>query len=93
MTAKLTSKNRASRRFRWLEKFLAIIGLINLVLVCFDLSYIPRRDFYLQTTPSLTQLYDSVKGINPSPETESYLERVQALEAQVVATDGLPIII
>jgi len=86
MTAKFTSKNRSSRRFRWLEKFLAIIGLINLILVCFDLSYIPWRDFYWQTIPSLTQLYDPVKGIKPHPETENYLERIEALEMQVVAT-------
>lgn len=86
MTAKITSKTRSSHRFHWLEKLLAIIGLINLVLVYFDLSYIPWQDFYLQTIPSLTQLYDPVKGIKPHPETGSYLERVQALETQVVAT-------
>lgn len=28
-------------------------------------------------------------GIKPHPETESYLERVQALETQVVATTGM----
>lgn len=54
MTAKITSKTRSSHRFHWLEKLLAIIGLINLVLVYFDLSYIPWQDFYLQTIPSLT---------------------------------------
>lgn len=85
MTAKLVAKSRPSHRFRWLEKFLAIIGLINLALVCFDLSYIPWRDFYLHI-PSLTQLYDPIKGIKPHPETKIYLEQVQALEAQVVAT-------
>jgi len=32
----------------WFEKIMAIIALINLILVFFDLTYIPLRDFWLQ---------------------------------------------
>lgn len=36
-----------SRRILWFERLMAIIALINLLLVVFDLSYIPLRDFWL----------------------------------------------
>lgn len=74
------------RRYPWRERGIAILALINLVLVVFDLTYLYSRDFYLQTIPSLTRLYDPVKGIQPHPETENYLAQVAALEAQVVVT-------
>lgn len=32
----------------WFEKLMAILALINLLLVLFDMSYIPLRDFWLQ---------------------------------------------
>ena len=74
------------RRYPWRERAIAILGLLNLGLVFFDLSYLSRRDFYLQIIPSLTQLYDPIKGIKPHPETENYLERADALETQIVTT-------
>ena len=55
-------------------------------LVFFDISYLYARDFYLQAIPSLTQLYDPVKGVKPHPSTENYLQEVENLEAQVVAS-------
>ncbi len=36
-----------TRRIVWFERLMAIIALINLLLVFFDLSYIPLRDFWL----------------------------------------------
>ncbi|NEO96354.1 MAG: hypothetical protein F6K56_41955, partial [Moorea sp. SIO3G5] len=36
-----------TRRILWFERLMAIIALINLLLVFFDLSYIPLRDFWL----------------------------------------------
>ncbi|AOY83960.1 hypothetical protein BJP36_32595 [Moorena producens JHB] len=36
-----------TRRILWFERLMAIIALINLLLVVFDLSYIPLRDFWL----------------------------------------------
>ncbi len=52
----------------------------------FDISYLYARDFYLQAIPSLTQLYDPIKGIKPHPSTRNYLQQVENLEAQVVAS-------
>jgi len=74
------------RRYPWRERGIAILALINLLLVVFDLTYLYSRDFYLQIIPSLTRLYDPVKGIQPHPETENYLAQVAALEAQVVVS-------
>ncbi|MES1024492.1 hypothetical protein ABN584_16505 [Gloeocapsa sp. BRSZ] len=74
------------RRYPWRERGIAILALINLILVIFDLTYLYSRDFYLQTIPSVTRLYDPVKGIQPHPETESYLAQVAALETQVALT-------
>ncbi len=70
---------------RWLARLLAIVALVNFCLVLFDLSYIPWRDFYLQKVPSLTQLYDPIKGIKPHRETQRYLNKVNQLE-QLIQT-------
>ncbi|MBF2019344.1 MAG: hypothetical protein IGR93_04300 [Hydrococcus sp. C42_A2020_068] len=73
-------------RDRYFQKLIAIVGFLNLILVFFDLTYIPWRDFYLQILPALTQIYDPVKGIEPHPETQNYLDKVDALQAQVLQT-------
>jgi len=65
---------------------MAILATLNLGLVLFDLSYVPWRDFYLRTTPRLTQVYDSIKGIEPHRETLNYLNVVNALKEQVSQT-------
>lgn len=36
------------RRSLWFERLMALLALANLLLVLFDLSYIPLRDFWLQ---------------------------------------------
>lgn len=71
---------------RWLARLLAIVALVNFCLVLFDLSYIPWRDFYFQKVPSLTQLYDPIKGIKPHRETQRYLNKVNQLEQQLIQT-------
>lgn len=71
------------RRHLWRERLIAILALINLGLVLFDLSYLYGRDFYRQTIPGLVQLYDPIKGIEPHSETENYLKRVETLEAKL----------
>jgi hypothetical protein len=68
---------------RWYNRIIALIALLNLGLVFFDISYIPLRDVYLQFIPELTRLYDPVKGIRPHPSTEYYLNRVDNLEARI----------
>ncbi|WP_414578829.1 hypothetical protein [Anabaena sp. CCY 9402-a] len=86
MTSKRDIKKYPVYRHRWLERIIAIFALLNLCLVIFDMTYIPLRDFYLQVLPRLTQLYDPIKGIQPHPETQHYLNKVAALEAQVLQT-------
>lgn len=75
--------NKPPRRHLWLERIIAILALVNFCLVLFDFTYISWRDFYFQNVPSLVQLYDPIKGIEPHRETQGYLNSVQEIEAQV----------
>ncbi len=63
----------------WWKNLIAVIAVINLVLVLFNLTYIPLRDIYLKHIPSIT-IYDSVKSIEPHPVTQRYLNTVNTLE-------------
>jgi hypothetical protein len=83
MTYPTTTKKHP---YRWLKRSIALLALLNLGLVFFDLTYIFCRDFYLQLAPGLTQLYDPVKGIEPHPETQHYLRQVNRLETQISQT-------
>lgn len=81
-----TTKTSTTSR-RWLARLLAIVALVNFCLVLFDLSYLHWRDFYFQKVPSLTQLYDPIKGIKPHRETQRYLNKVSEIEQQLIQTD------
>lgn len=74
------------RRHRWFDRLMALIAVFNFILVLFNLSYIPWRDFYFHEVPELTQFYDPYKGIEPHRETQYYLTRVDALFSQVLQT-------
>ncbi len=65
------------------SRVVALLALLNLGLVFFDLTYLRARNFYLREVPPLTSLYDPIKGIEPHPETQFYLEQVDELAAQV----------
>jgi hypothetical protein len=82
----LRKSSVSGRKNRWFERLIAVLALVNLVLIFFDLSYVPLRDFYLKTFPPLTQAYDPVKGIEPHPETQDYLNKVNELKEQVSQT-------
>ncbi|MBE9078815.1 hypothetical protein IQ241_16190 [Romeria aff. gracilis LEGE 07310] len=90
--SKRTSSQRSSRRPRkayWFERIMAVIALVNLILVLFDLSYIRFRDQYLRFFPELTVWYgEQLKGIEPERATVSYLRTVDSLISQV-ETSGL----
>ncbi|MFB2973279.1 hypothetical protein ACE1CD_30315 [Aerosakkonema sp. BLCC-F183] len=88
MVSNLKLNKPPVRRHRWLSQLIAIIALINLGLVFFNLSYIPWRDLYLQYLPNVTQLYDPFKGIEPHRETQKYLDKVNQLSA-VISKTGL----
>ncbi|MDJ0736155.1 MAG: hypothetical protein QNJ47_19180 [Nostocaceae cyanobacterium] len=70
----------------WFERLMAIIAIINLTLVLFDISYIEWRDFYLKQIPQITNLYDPIKGIQPHRETQKYLKTLDELQQQVSIT-------
>ena len=61
----------------WIQKFIAsiaLINLINLILVLFNLSYLPLRDIYFNHMPLLVEVYDPVKAVEPHPDTVAYLQ-------------------
>lgn len=75
-----------SRWRAWLtgwNQLVAVIALVNLLLGLFNLSYVPLRDVYLQHFPAAVVVYDPVKGIEPHPNTQAYLQQVNRLEAEV----------
>jgi hypothetical protein len=72
------------KRSLWFERIMALLALANLVLVIFDVSYIPFRDLYLRYLPEFTTWYgETFKGIEPNAFTTYYLETVDQLEEQV----------
>lgn len=77
---------RSHRDLLWLKRWIAILTVLNLALVFFDLTYLRIRPLYLQLVPGLVQIYDPVKGIHPHPDTQRYLEQVFVLEAQLAQT-------
>ncbi|AFY69716.1 hypothetical protein Pse7367_1425 [Thalassoporum mexicanum PCC 7367] len=73
--------------WRWLSKGLALLSLLNLLLVLFDLSYVTSRDLYLKFLPVLTK-YDPVKGIEPHRFNLRYEQKLTELK-QTIATEDL----
>ncbi|HTL89946.1 MAG TPA: hypothetical protein VL134_11130 [Leptolyngbya sp.] len=71
------------RRNLWFERSIALLALLNLGFVAFDLAYIPWRDFWFRTFPGMTQGYDLVKGIEPNRDTEAYLDLVNDLQQEL----------
>ena len=77
---------RPVRRFLWLKRLVALVVLLNFLLVLFDLSYIPWRDFYFEKIPQIVQYYDPIKGIEPHRETTRYLAQFQQIKQQIEQT-------
>lgn len=68
----MTIVKRSARRVRkyrpnlWLERFMALLAVVNLIIVAFDLSYIPLRDFWLSgqvTLGGINSAYIKFDGI------------------------------
>jgi hypothetical protein len=76
-------KNQNIPRF---ERLMAIVATVNYGLVLFNLSYTHLRDYYFHYIPTLTQIYDPIKGIEPHQDTEKYLDTVEQLKSTVVET-------
>ncbi|MCT7978213.1 hypothetical protein [Laspinema olomoucense] len=73
MPSKKRDRENLPPGLRLLEKLVAIIALVNLVLVLFDLSYVPGRDFYLRGDLFLEQFRTTKR--------EKYLAKVDRLQA------------
>ena len=83
---------------------MALWAGLNLLLVVFDITYIPLRIFWLQRNltplpqvplvvpltvlPDITPLYDPVKGIEPHRETQAYLQAFAELDQALL--NGAP---
>jgi hypothetical protein len=65
---------------------MAIIASIGFIVVMFDLTYLPSRDFYFRNLPLVVQTYDKFKGIEPHRETERYLNAIEQLKLTVEQT-------
>ncbi|MEO1519552.1 MAG: hypothetical protein AAFU78_02075 [Cyanobacteria bacterium J06633_2] len=75
------------RRSLWFERLMAIVILINVILVLFDISYIPFRDIYLRYFPNFTTWYgETFKGIEPERSTTTYLETYEELRQALERT-------
>lgn len=95
---KLTRQTNPPRRNLLFERAMAVLASANLLLVLFNISYIPLRDFWLQgrirvfglslevPLPPVTQWYDPIKSIEPNRITDQYLEKVNELKIQINKT-------
>jgi hypothetical protein len=71
----------------WWKRLAAIVAVVNFALVLFNLSYVPLRDFYLREIPIVVSYYDPIKNIEPHPDTEQYLDTVDALTSQLATSE------
>lgn len=94
----------ASRLWRHWDRAVALWAGLNLLLVVFDITYIPLRTFWLQRNltplpqvplvvpltvlPDITPVYDPVKGIEPHRETQAYLRAFAELDQALL--NGAP---
>jgi len=77
LIAKLRSLERAEKlRLAW-DLFMVWVALINLWMILFDLTYLWLRPVYFHYVPVVTRIYDPVKGIEPHPLTEEFLEAIE----------------
>lgn len=95
---------QGSRIGRLWDRSVALWAAINLLLVGFDLTYVPLRTFWLQRNlypipsvplavpltalPNITPWVDPIKGIEPHRETSAYLRQFRALDAAMDPSQG-----
>lgn len=56
-----------------LDLGILVIAIIHLILLLFDTTYFKMRPLYFRYAPSLVQVYDPVKGVEPHRFTQNYL--------------------
>ena len=90
---KYAPKKRKSSPKLWLERFLALVATLNLLLVCFDLSYVPLRDFWLQGHIRLGEImvgfidYDGVRFDIVPAQVSQYITQYDYLKGIVPNRD------
>jgi hypothetical protein len=67
------------------DLFMVYLAIVNVSLIIFDLTYLWMRPFYSRQLPVVTRIYDPVKGIEPEPVTERYLELAGSLPTGDIA--------
>ncbi|RZM78874.1 hypothetical protein [Leptolyngbya iicbica] len=72
---------------RWSQAATIAIA-VNLCLVFFNLTYVPLRHVYQVYLPGLVKLYDPLKGIEPHPVTQDYLQDISTLRT-TLESEGL----
>ncbi len=80
----------AARWQRWKQYWnrgVCLLILVNLVLVLFNLTYVPLRQMYLRYLPDIVRFYDPIKGIEPHPVTQRYLADIATLRSQVAQSE------
>jgi len=76
LVAKLRGLKREEKlRLAW-DLFMVWVALINLWMILFDITYLWLRPIYFRYVPVVTRVYDPVKGIEPHPLTEQFLETI-----------------
>jgi hypothetical protein len=76
-------------RLLW-DLFMVWVALINLGMIVFDLTYLWLRPVYFHYLPVVTRIYDPVKGIEPHPLTDQFLDELDAAERLSVLAPGSP---
>jgi hypothetical protein len=90
----MTIVKRAPRRVRrsrpnlWLERFMALVAVVNLLIVGFDLSYIPLRDFWLSGQVTLGAI-NTAYGKLPGLKLDLFPENVCQLITQYDVVKGI----
>ena len=69
------------------SKLIALIAVVQIVLVLFNLSYIPLRSLYFDYAPTIVNAYDPIKGIELHPDTQLYLATIDQLVETVNPDD------
>lgn len=92
-----------NRIWRAWERFVAFWALLNLLVVAVDVTYVPLRPFWLQRSlrpfppipwvvslplPDITPWMDSLKGIEPHRQTQTFAKEFQRLDG---AMQGHPV--
>jgi hypothetical protein len=80
---------RSKLQFAW-DLFMVWVALVNLHLILFDLTYLWLRPTYYRFIPVVTRIYDPVKGIEPHPLTQAYLDEIDATRALVLEDPWSP---